>query len=123
MRSQLQQSSRAELIRVLKVLDKALEPRTFLVGETITLADVAVATAVLLPFKYVSMRCNPHVCQHVSMLKHLVLGNLIISTSSIFFVLGIRALRQESLDQCYTVVYNVHKSATVPEGVGEDHSL
>uniref|UniRef100_A0AAQ4QIX4 Valine--tRNA ligase n=1 Tax=Gasterosteus aculeatus aculeatus TaxID=481459 RepID=A0AAQ4QIX4_GASAC len=52
-RSQLQQSSRAELIRVLKVLDKALEPRTFLVGETITLADVAVATAVLLPFKYV----------------------------------------------------------------------
>uniref|UniRef100_A0AAQ4QS90 Valine--tRNA ligase n=1 Tax=Gasterosteus aculeatus aculeatus TaxID=481459 RepID=A0AAQ4QS90_GASAC len=49
----LQQSSRAELIRVLKVLDKALEPRTFLVGETITLADVAVATAVLLPFKYV----------------------------------------------------------------------
>ncbi|KAK2844778.1 hypothetical protein Q5P01_011437 [Channa striata] len=48
----LQQSSRAELMRVLKVLNQALEPRTFLVGESITLADVAVATAVLLPFKY-----------------------------------------------------------------------
>nr|XP_020466527.1 valine--tRNA ligase [Monopterus albus] len=48
----LQQSSRVELIRVLKVLNRALEPRTFLVGESITLADVAVATAVLLPFKY-----------------------------------------------------------------------
>ncbi|XP_027145509.1 valine--tRNA ligase [Larimichthys crocea] len=49
----LQQSSRAELMRVLKVLDQTLEPRTFLVGESITLADMAVATAVLLPFKYV----------------------------------------------------------------------
>ncbi|AWO96362.1 putative valine--tRNA ligase-like isoform 3 [Scophthalmus maximus] len=48
----LQQSSRAELLRVLKVLNQALEPRTFLVGESITLADMAVATAVLLPFKY-----------------------------------------------------------------------
>lgn len=52
---QLQQSSRAEMLRVLKVLDQALEPRTFLVGEGITLADMAVATAVLLPFKYVSV--------------------------------------------------------------------
>lgn len=41
------------MMRVLKVLDQALEPRTFLVGESITLADMAVATAVLLPFKYV----------------------------------------------------------------------
>ncbi|XP_074540213.1 valine--tRNA ligase [Halichoeres trimaculatus] len=49
----LQQSSRAELMRVLKVLDKALEPRTYLVGQIITLADMAVAAAVLLPFKYV----------------------------------------------------------------------
>lgn len=40
-------------MRVLKVLDQALEPRTFLVGESITLADMAVAMAVLLPFKYV----------------------------------------------------------------------
>ncbi|XP_018527789.1 valine--tRNA ligase [Lates calcarifer] len=48
----LQQSSRAEMLRVLKVLNHALEPRTFLVGESITLADMAVATAVLLPFKY-----------------------------------------------------------------------
>lgn len=55
MRSQLQQSSRAELMRVLKVLDQALEPKTFLVGESLTLADMAVATAVLLPFKYVRM--------------------------------------------------------------------
>uniref|UniRef100_A0A3P9CRU4 Valine--tRNA ligase n=1 Tax=Maylandia zebra TaxID=106582 RepID=A0A3P9CRU4_9CICH len=49
----LQQTSRAELMRVLKVLDQALAPRTYLVGESITLADMAVATAVLLPFKYV----------------------------------------------------------------------
>lgn len=40
-------------MRVLKVLDQALAPRTYLVGESITLADMAVATAVLLPFKYV----------------------------------------------------------------------
>lgn len=55
---QLQQSSRAELIRVLKVLDQVLEPRTFLVGESITLADMAVVTALLLPFKYVCMLCE-----------------------------------------------------------------
>uniref|UniRef100_A0A4W6C5E4 Valine--tRNA ligase n=1 Tax=Lates calcarifer TaxID=8187 RepID=A0A4W6C5E4_LATCA len=52
----LQQSSRAEMLRVLKVLNHALEPRTFLVGESITLADMAVATAVLLPFKYVNRK-------------------------------------------------------------------
>uniref|UniRef100_A0AAY4D8E7 valine--tRNA ligase n=1 Tax=Denticeps clupeoides TaxID=299321 RepID=A0AAY4D8E7_9TELE len=51
----LQQTSRAELIRVLKALDKSLEPQTFLVGETLSLADIAVAMAVLLPFKYVSL--------------------------------------------------------------------
>uniref|UniRef100_A0A8C6V2Q8 Valine--tRNA ligase n=1 Tax=Neogobius melanostomus TaxID=47308 RepID=A0A8C6V2Q8_9GOBI len=50
---QLQQSSRAELMRVLKMLNQALEPKTFLVGESVTLADMAVACAVLLPFKYV----------------------------------------------------------------------
>ncbi|KAM9488338.1 valine--tRNA ligase [Clarias gariepinus] len=49
----LQQSSHGELLRVLKILDQALEPRTFLVGESLSLADVAVVTAVLLPFKYV----------------------------------------------------------------------
>ena len=43
-----------ELLRVLKVLDKALEPRTFLVGESLTLADIAVTAALLLPYKYVS---------------------------------------------------------------------
>ncbi|XP_068610674.1 valine--tRNA ligase [Brachionichthys hirsutus] len=48
-----QKSSRAELMRVLKAFDRALEPRTFLVGEGVTLADMAVATAVLLPFRYV----------------------------------------------------------------------
>jgi len=60
------------LIRVLKVLDKALEPRTFLVGESITLADMAVATAVLLPFKYVRML---RITRHSSMPNMLVLGN------------------------------------------------
>uniref|UniRef100_A0A8C8G9G2 valine--tRNA ligase n=1 Tax=Oncorhynchus tshawytscha TaxID=74940 RepID=A0A8C8G9G2_ONCTS len=48
----LQQSSHAEMMRVLNVLDKNLEPRTFLVGDSLTLADIAVATAALLPFKY-----------------------------------------------------------------------
>jgi glutathione S-transferase len=51
---QLQQSSHAEMMSVLNVLDKNLEPRTFLVGNSLTLADIAVATAALLPFKYVS---------------------------------------------------------------------
>ncbi|KAK7887022.1 hypothetical protein WMY93_026643 [Mugilogobius chulae] len=53
MDKKLQQSSRAELLRVLKILNQALEPKTYLVGEGITLADMAVACAVLLPFKYV----------------------------------------------------------------------
>ncbi|XP_049587384.1 valine--tRNA ligase isoform X2 [Syngnathus scovelli] len=48
----LQQTSGADLFRVLKVLDKTLEPRTYLVGESVTLADMAVASALLLPFKY-----------------------------------------------------------------------
>uniref|UniRef100_A0A673LJ00 Valine--tRNA ligase n=1 Tax=Sinocyclocheilus rhinocerous TaxID=307959 RepID=A0A673LJ00_9TELE len=50
----LQQSSKAELLRVLKALDETLVLRTFLVGEGVTLADIAVAVAALLPFKYVS---------------------------------------------------------------------
>uniref|UniRef100_A0A8C1RWL9 Valine--tRNA ligase n=1 Tax=Cyprinus carpio TaxID=7962 RepID=A0A8C1RWL9_CYPCA len=45
-------SSRAELLRVLKALDETLAPRTFLVGEAVTLADIAVSVAALLPFKY-----------------------------------------------------------------------
>ncbi|XP_072317796.1 valine--tRNA ligase [Eucyclogobius newberryi] len=53
MDKKLQQSSRAELMRVLKMLNQTLEPKTFLVGEGLTLADMAVACAVLLPFKYV----------------------------------------------------------------------
>ncbi|CAL8289790.1 unnamed protein product [Merluccius merluccius] len=48
----VQQSSRMELLRVLKILDRALEPRTFLVGEGVTLADICVAAALLLPYKY-----------------------------------------------------------------------
>uniref|UniRef100_A0A8C7M6Z3 valine--tRNA ligase n=1 Tax=Oncorhynchus mykiss TaxID=8022 RepID=A0A8C7M6Z3_ONCMY len=48
----LQQSSHAEMMHVLNVLDKNLESRTFLVGNSLTLADIAVATAALLPFKY-----------------------------------------------------------------------
>lgn len=46
-------------MRVLKVLDQALAPRTYLVGESLTLADMAVATAILLAFKYVRMRRYP----------------------------------------------------------------
>lgn len=50
-------------MRVLKALDQVLEPRTFLVGESITLADMAVATAVLLPFKYVCIYVTQQVLQ------------------------------------------------------------
>ncbi|XP_046892527.1 valine--tRNA ligase isoform X1 [Hypomesus transpacificus] len=48
----LQQSSRGDLLCILKVLDQSLETKTFLVGEAITLADISVVTAILLPFKY-----------------------------------------------------------------------
>lgn len=81
--SQLQQSSRAELMRVLKVLNQTLEPKTFLVGESITLADLAVATAVLLPFKYVCILCHSlqyYTCfqivnVHLSSLKNYMKSN------------------------------------------------
>eukprot|EP00066_Takifugu_rubripes_P003644 XP_003966382.2 PREDICTED: valine--tRNA ligase [Takifugu rubripes] len=62
----IQQNSRVELMRVLKVLDQALEPRTFLVGESITLADMAVAMAVLLPFKYVLEPSDRNVLMNVT---------------------------------------------------------
>uniref|UniRef100_A0A4W4E5E8 Valine--tRNA ligase n=1 Tax=Electrophorus electricus TaxID=8005 RepID=A0A4W4E5E8_ELEEL len=52
MDKKMQQSSRTELLRILKVLDQVLESRTYLVGENVTLADMAVAMAALLPFKY-----------------------------------------------------------------------
>lgn len=55
---QLQLSCRADLLRVLKALDKTLETRTFLVGEAVTLADMAVSMAALLPFKYVSVHLH-----------------------------------------------------------------
>ncbi|CAL8359579.1 unnamed protein product [Arctogadus glacialis] len=62
----LQQSSRTELLRVLKVLDKALEPRTFLVGESLTLADIAVTAALLLPYKYALEPSNRKVLNNVT---------------------------------------------------------
>lgn len=91
---QVQQSSRAELMRVLKVLDQALAPRTFLVEESITLADMAVATAVLLPFKYVCM----YVVQHIYVKSFLLLV-LHVLLSLLFS--GIRTFRQEISNQCY----------------------
>lgn len=45
----------AELQKVLEVLDGHLKLRTYLVGEAVTLADVAVACGLLLPYKYVSL--------------------------------------------------------------------
>uniref|UniRef100_A0A673LLA7 Valine--tRNA ligase n=1 Tax=Sinocyclocheilus rhinocerous TaxID=307959 RepID=A0A673LLA7_9TELE len=63
-------SSKAELLRVLKALDETLVLRTFLVGEGVTLADIAVAVAALLPFKYVS--------------THLCLKDLFVSVSLLF---------------------------------------
>ncbi|XP_035274400.1 valine--tRNA ligase isoform X2 [Anguilla anguilla] len=49
---QLQHSSRMELKRVLGILDQTLQPKTYLVGESVSLADIAVSMAALLPFKY-----------------------------------------------------------------------
>uniref|UniRef100_A0A8C4REL5 Valine--tRNA ligase n=1 Tax=Erpetoichthys calabaricus TaxID=27687 RepID=A0A8C4REL5_ERPCA len=43
----------ADLKKILNVLDMHLKLRTYLVGESITLADISVACALLLPFKYV----------------------------------------------------------------------
>ncbi|KAH0630441.1 hypothetical protein JD844_013470 [Phrynosoma platyrhinos] len=43
----------AELQNLLGVLDSHLKLRTYLVGEAVTLADVTVACALLLPYKYV----------------------------------------------------------------------
>uniref|UniRef100_R4GB05 valine--tRNA ligase n=1 Tax=Anolis carolinensis TaxID=28377 RepID=R4GB05_ANOCA len=43
----------AELRNLLGVLDSHLKLRTYLVGEAVTLADVTVACALLLPYKYV----------------------------------------------------------------------
>ncbi|XP_015212607.2 valine--tRNA ligase [Lepisosteus oculatus] len=45
--------ARAELQKILGVLDAHLRLRTYLVGEAVTLADITMATTLLLPFKYV----------------------------------------------------------------------
>ncbi|XP_075912198.1 valine--tRNA ligase isoform X2 [Petromyzon marinus] len=45
--------ARAEIFTVLSALDSTLRHRTFLVGERLSLADVSVATALLLPFAHV----------------------------------------------------------------------
>uniref|UniRef100_A0A8C9RSQ2 Valine--tRNA ligase n=1 Tax=Scleropages formosus TaxID=113540 RepID=A0A8C9RSQ2_SCLFO len=52
---QVQQNLWMQLKRVLGALDQTLKPRTYLVGEKISLADIAVAMAVLLPFKYLKL--------------------------------------------------------------------
>lgn len=44
-----------ELQKLLGVLENHLKLRTYLVGETVTLADVTVACSLLLPYKYVSL--------------------------------------------------------------------
>ncbi|KAL4616796.1 valine-tRNA ligase-like [Arapaima gigas] len=49
---QVHQNSLMELKRVLGILDQTLQPKTFLVGEKISLADIGVTMAVLLPYKY-----------------------------------------------------------------------
>ncbi|XP_039624592.1 valine--tRNA ligase [Polypterus senegalus] len=50
---QIIERAEADLKKILKVLDMHLKLRTYLVGESITLADISVACALLLPFKYV----------------------------------------------------------------------
>lgn len=78
------------MMRVLKVLDQALEPKTFLVGEGVTLADIAVVAAVLLPFKYVRMWSCKHSCRFSE-------RSTAMSAFHYSF-LGIGAIRQNSLD-------------------------
>ena len=46
-------SAKVDLLNSLRVLDDFLLHRTFLVGETVTLADVFLACDLLLPFKLV----------------------------------------------------------------------
>ncbi|XP_044838471.1 valine--tRNA ligase-like [Mauremys mutica] len=50
---QVVERAEAELRRALAVLDGHLKLRTYLVAEAVTLADVTVACALLLPYKYV----------------------------------------------------------------------
>ncbi|XP_019342548.2 valine--tRNA ligase [Alligator mississippiensis] len=50
---QVVERAEAELRRVLGILDGHLRLRTYLVGEAVTLADIAVACTLLLPYKYV----------------------------------------------------------------------
>ncbi|XP_058864914.1 valine--tRNA ligase [Acipenser ruthenus] len=50
---QVTERAQTELKKVLTMLDSFLKLRTFLVGESLTLADITVACSLLLPFKYV----------------------------------------------------------------------
>ncbi|XP_078502147.1 valine--tRNA ligase isoform X1 [Lissotriton helveticus] len=50
---QITERAQTELQKVLHTLDCHMKMRTYLVGERITLADIAVASSLLLPFKYV----------------------------------------------------------------------
>lgn len=63
------------MMHVLKALDHALALRTYLVGESITLADMAVAAAVLLPFKYVCVLYNNFLSDRF---RHII-PNLVVS--------------------------------------------
>ncbi|MGH0137953.1 UNVERIFIED_CONTAM: hypothetical protein FKN15_030380 [Acipenser sinensis] len=50
--NQVTERAQTELKKVLTMLDSFLKLRTFLVGESLTLADITVACSLLLPFKY-----------------------------------------------------------------------
>lgn len=59
---QVVERAEAELRRVLGILDGHLRLRTYLVGEAVTLADIAVACTLLLPYKYVSIPTSQRWC-------------------------------------------------------------
>ncbi|XP_043939220.1 valine--tRNA ligase [Protopterus annectens] len=50
---QMTDRAQLELKKVLHLLDHHLETRTYLVGEGVTLADISICCALLLPYKYV----------------------------------------------------------------------
>lgn len=50
------EKSKADLLTALKVVESHLQLRTYLVGESVTLADITLASTLLYPFKFV---CDP----------------------------------------------------------------
>ena len=78
-----------ELQHILQLLNNYLRTRTYLVGERITLADIAVASDLLLLFQWV---------------KNEILVFFIISN---FIYLDNRAEFTSTISKCYSMVLNI----------------